>query len=81
MIASSKKRPKAPKLGLADSSYVPYSRSEIMAMLQNVTSSAGLDHVWDKQPQQSYLQFDERLWSKLLEQLGLVYCSSPEVHS
>ena len=41
-----------------------------MAMLQNVTSSAGLDHVWDKQPQHSYLQFDESLWSKLLEQLG-----------
>ena len=38
-------------------------------MLQNGTSSAGLDHVWDK-PQQSYLQFDESLWSKLLEQLG-----------
>ena len=41
-----------------------------MAMLQNVTSSAGLDHVWDKQPQHSYLQFDESLWFKLLEQLG-----------
>ena len=41
-----------------------------MAMLQDVTSSAGLDHVWDKQPQQSCLQFDESLWSKLLEQLG-----------
>ena len=41
-----------------------------MAMLQNVTSSAGLDHMWDKQPQQSYLQFDESLWPKLLEQLG-----------
>ena len=41
-----------------------------MAMLQNVTSSAGLDHVWDKQPQQSCLQFDESLWFKLLEQLG-----------
>ena len=41
-----------------------------MAMLQNITSSAGLDHVWDKQPQHSYLQFDESLWSKLLEQLG-----------
>ena len=41
-----------------------------MAMLQNVTSSAGLDHEWDKQTQHSYLQFDESLWSKLLEQLG-----------
>ena len=41
-----------------------------MAMLQHVTSSARLDHVWDKQPQQSCLQFDESLWFKLLEQLG-----------
>ena len=41
-----------------------------MAMLQNVASSAGLDHEWDKQTQHSYLQFDESLWSKLLEQLG-----------
>ena len=56
-----KKRPKAPKIGFADSSYVPYCRSEIMAMLQNVTSSAGLDHMWDKQPQQSYWQLDESL--------------------
>ena len=73
MIASSSnpiRSAKAPKLGFAGSSYMPYSKNEIMAMLQNVTSSAGLDHVWDKQTQHSYLQFDESLWSKLLEQLG-----------
>ena len=53
-----------------------------MAMLQNVTSSAGLDHEWDKQTHHSYLQFDESLWSKLLEQLGFgILLFATEVHS